>query len=96
MARIRAIEGGFAVVRSVRWAASAAFDARGRVRAWMPAVDDNDGIMMARVPVMRTPTVASVLGDLPIAFAAAILAGMLALAARRRPPRIAQEPVSPR
>ncbi|MBZ0231705.1 MAG: hypothetical protein K8M05_05095, partial [Deltaproteobacteria bacterium] len=43
MARIRAIEGGFSLVRAARWSASGAFDAHGRVRAWMPAIDDTDG-----------------------------------------------------
>jgi apolipoprotein N-acyltransferase len=84
MARVRAIEGGFAMVRSVRWAPSGAFDAHGRVRAWMTAVDDNDGVMLARVPVARTPTLATRLGDAPVAAAALVLAGLVGVSLRRR------------
>jgi apolipoprotein N-acyltransferase len=40
MARVRAIEGGFTPLRAVRWAPSAAFDAHGRVRAWMKSTGD--------------------------------------------------------
>jgi len=80
MARVRAIEGGFSVVRAARWSASGAFDAHGRVRAWMPAIDDNDGVMVARVPVGQTPTLAAWLGDAPIAVAAALLVGLLGFA----------------
>ncbi|HEU5060147.1 MAG TPA: nitrilase-related carbon-nitrogen hydrolase [Kofleriaceae bacterium] len=84
MARLRAIEGGFALVRSVRWAPSGAFDAHGRIRAWMTAVDDNDGVMLADLPVGRTPTLATRLGDAPVAAAAIALAGLVVLALRRR------------
>ena len=84
MARVRALEGGFPIVRAARWAASGAFDAHGRVRAWMPAIDDNDGVMVARVPVGRTPTLAAVIGDVPIAVAGVLLVGLLGLAVRRR------------
>jgi apolipoprotein N-acyltransferase len=44
MTRVRAIEGGFSLVRSARWAASGAFDARGRVRGWMPATEHNERV----------------------------------------------------
>jgi apolipoprotein N-acyltransferase len=88
MARLRAIENGFSVVRSVRWSASGAFDLHGRARAWMPDVDDHDGVMMARVPVGRAPTLATTLGDLPVAVAGLSLAtlAVLALWRRRREP----------
>jgi hypothetical protein len=29
----------------------------------MPAIDDNDGILLTRVPVGRTPTLAAAIGD---------------------------------
>ncbi|MFT7521021.1 MAG: apolipoprotein N-acyltransferase, partial [Kiritimatiellia bacterium] len=35
MARVRAIEGGFSMLRATRWAASAGYDSMGRVRGWM-------------------------------------------------------------
>lgn len=91
MARVRAIEGGFAMIRSVRWAASGAFDAHGRGRAWMNAIDDNDGVMVARLPVGRTPTLATRLGDAPVALAAIALAGLAVLSLR---PRRRRRPVA--
>ncbi|MEZ4247498.1 MAG: nitrilase-related carbon-nitrogen hydrolase [Polyangiales bacterium] len=66
MARVRALEGGFSVVRPVRWAASAAFDSLGRVRGWMPA-DDPSGVMVVSVPTERVPTLYSKVGDAPMA-----------------------------
>lgn len=89
MARVRAIEGGFSLVRAARWSASGAFDAHGRVRAWMPAIDDNDGVMVARVPVGRIPTLAATIGDAPVALAGLVLAGLAALALRRRRAEVA-------
>ena len=87
MARIRAIEGGFSIVRSVRWAASGAFDAHGVTRAWM-TTDDPSFVRTATVPVGRTPTLAAAIGDLPVALAAAylVLAIALVIARRATPP----------
>lgn len=73
MARVRAIENGFSMVRSVRWSASGAFDAHGRVRAWMPASGETDGVMVAQVPVGRVQTIASRIGDAPVGIAAVLL-----------------------
>jgi len=84
MARVRAIEGGFALLRSVRWAPSGVFDAHGRPRGFMPATDDNDGVMVAAVPLGGTPTVAATIGDAPIAVAFVAWLGSLGLALGRR------------
>lgn len=83
MARVRALEGGFALLRAVRWAPSAAFDAHGNARAWMPATGDTDHVMVTHVPVGRTATTAMWLGDLPVGLAALLL-GVLLLMPRRR------------
>jgi apolipoprotein N-acyltransferase len=83
MARVRGIENGFALVRSVRWAPSGAFDAHGRTRGFMTAIDDNDGVMVARLPVGRIPTLAASIGDLPVGLAAAMLLVLLGLAVRQ-------------
>ncbi|GMV20074.1 MAG: hypothetical protein AMXMBFR57_00230 [Acidimicrobiia bacterium] len=80
MARTRAIEGGFSLVRSVRWAASGVFDAHGRIRGWMPATDGTDGVMVAFVPVRRLSTSATAMGDLPVAAALALLIAVMAAA----------------
>lgn len=84
MARVRAIEGGFALVRAARWSASGAFDAHGRVRAWMPTGEGHDQVMIARVPVGRTPTLATALGDAPIGLAGAALLVLAGAAVVRR------------
>lgn len=85
IARIGAISGGFALVRSVRWATSAAFDAYGRTRATMAVGEHNDRIMLATVPVTRVPTLYARLGDAPVvAVALALLAAVMVRAARRR------------
>ncbi len=84
MARARGIEGGFALVRAVRWAPSGIFDAAGRPRGWMTAIDDNDGVLVAPVPVGQRPTVAASIGDLPVAAALAVVAGLSGLAFWRR------------
>ncbi|WP_195892547.1 nitrilase-related carbon-nitrogen hydrolase [Geotalea daltonii] len=65
MTRVSAIQGGFSVVRPVRWATSMAFDQYGRVRASMSAWEDNDRIIMATVPVGQVPTLYRLLGEWP-------------------------------
>jgi len=84
MARVRAIEGGFALLRSVRWAPSGVFDAHGRPRGFMPATDDNDGVLVAQVPLAQRPTLAARIGDAPIAVAFVGLLGSFGLTQRRR------------
>jgi len=64
MASIRGIEGGFSVLRPVRWATSGAFDAYGRSRASLSHFEANDRIMLATVPVQRIPTLYASIGDL--------------------------------
>ena len=83
----RAIEGGFALVRSTRWAASAAFDAYGRVRAFSSVDESNDGVMLATVPISRTPTLYAALGDLPVVLAAFYLVIAVALSSGMLIPR---------
>jgi len=83
MARVRGIEGGFSVVRAVRWSTSAAFDAYGRVRGLLPAQEDSK-VLVANVPLERVPTVYARVGDAPAALLVVFLAGLLALALRRR------------
>lgn len=65
MARVSAIQGGFSVVRPVRWATSMAFDPYGRVRAALSARERNDRILTAVVPVQQVPTLYRRLGEWP-------------------------------
>ncbi len=84
MMRVRAIEGGMSVVRPVRAATSMAFDPYGRVRASMPAREENDHVMLATVPSARVPTLYAAAGDWPVALAAALVLGAAVAALRRR------------
>jgi apolipoprotein N-acyltransferase len=63
MARLRAIEGGFSLLRSAHLAASAAFDGYGRVRAMLPYFENNDRILVVTLPVASVGTLYSRIGD---------------------------------
>lgn len=63
MAKIRAIEGGFSLIRPVRWATSGAFDAYGRTRATLSHFEENDRIILATLPVTPVRTVYAGIGD---------------------------------
>jgi apolipoprotein N-acyltransferase len=84
MARIRAIEGGFSVVRPVRWATSGAFDAYGRQRAAMSHFEENERVMLATVPTTPAPTLYASIGDSAAMLYLLILIGALAAGFRRR------------
>ncbi len=85
MARVRAIEGGFSLVRATRAGTTAAFDPYGRVRASMSAWEENERVMLATVPTTPVPTLYARTGDGPAALLAALLlAGSVAAALRRR------------
>lgn len=63
MARIHAIEGGFSLFRSANDATSMGFDNLGQIRAAMTAFGDNDHILLASLPVKRTDTLYSRIGN---------------------------------
>lgn len=80
MAALRAVEGGFSIVRSTRFGLSAAIDGRGRMRAWHSSFDGGDRVLLAEVPARRSFTAYAVAGDvLPWACLAAM--GVLAAVA---------------
>lgn len=83
MARVRAIEGGFSLLRPARAGLSAAFDPYGRVRASMSAWEENDRVMLATVPTRPLRTLYAQLGDGPVVILAALLLGGAVLAGRR-------------
>jgi apolipoprotein N-acyltransferase len=66
MARIRAIEAGISVVRAVRWATGAAFDAYGRTRAVLPVSAGPEQVMVTAIPASRVPTLYARIGDTPL------------------------------
>lgn len=75
LARVGAIAGGFALVRPVRWATSAVFDAYGRTRATLSVREDNDRVLVAAVPVTPVDTWYARWGDGPL-----LIVNLLALA----------------
>ena len=84
MASVRGIEGGYAVLRPVRWATSGAFDAHGRARATMSGFGDDERLFFARLPVTPVPTLYRRVGDVLPAAAAVVLLWMLGLLAWKR------------
>jgi apolipoprotein N-acyltransferase len=81
MASVRAIEGGYALLRPARGATSVAFDAYGRVLASMAYFEDNDRIMMASIPGEQVATLYSRVGDV---FPIALLLFMVSVVVRYR------------
>lgn len=64
MAIVRAIEGGYSLLRPVRAATSLAVDPYGKLRASMSYFEENDRIMMASLPTRRVQTLYSRVGDI--------------------------------
>lgn len=83
MSRVRAIEGGYALLRSTRWAASAGFDSLGRVRGWMRA-DEDAHVLLVDLPIERRETVYARLGNAPVALAGLYVLALVVVAVRRR------------
>lgn len=64
MARIRAIEGGFSVLRAANEATSMGFNNYGQIRAAMSDFGNNDKILIASLPVGKINTLYSMIGNL--------------------------------
>jgi len=79
MAAVRAIEGGFSLLRSTRSGLSGAIDARGRFRAWQSSFDPGDRVVLADLPAVAVPTAYAAAGDVLVWIA---MAGLAALALR--------------
>jgi apolipoprotein N-acyltransferase len=87
MAAVRGIEGGFSVVRPVRYATSGAFDAYG-VRRASANYFEGERVFVASVPARRIETPYSRIGDVvPLAALLAVLAAVVALFRRRNQPK---------
>jgi len=61
---VRAIEGGYSLLRPARGSTSFAFDAYGNTRASMAYFENNDHIMMASLPTKRVWTLYRVVSDI--------------------------------
>ena len=84
MARVRAIEGGFSLLRPARAAASAGFDAYGRVRGWMNYFENNDRILIATLPTQPVTTLYSRIGDIAVYLCMGLLVWVSLILWRRR------------
>ena len=63
MAALRAIEGGYSLIRSTRWGLSAAVDRFGRVAGQLSDFNSEDKILIASLPKQGARTIYSVVGD---------------------------------
>lgn len=84
VARMRAIEGGFSVVRPVRWATSYGFDAYGRVLAAQPHSADSSHVLLVDAPTTRVSTPYTRFGDWPVLASIALAFAAVLAATRRR------------
>jgi len=64
LAALRAIEGGYSVLRSTRMGLSAGIDQHGRIRGWLSANETDDRILLVTLPTESVWTLYSVLGDI--------------------------------
>ena len=73
MAAFRAIEQGHSIIRSTRFGLSAGINPVGQFTAKMSSFDSNDKVMITELPVKRTRTIYSYMGDLFIYLSRAFL-----------------------
>ncbi len=64
MAAVRAIEGGFSLVRSTRFGLAAVVDPLGRARGWLSANESAERVLISSVPVHGVRTLYTRTGDL--------------------------------
>ena len=76
IAAIRAIEGGYSILRSTRMGLSAGIDPQGRIRGWLSANETVERILITTIPREGIWTLYSKVGDL-IAYLAVL--GVLVL-----------------
>jgi apolipoprotein N-acyltransferase len=86
MASLRAIEGGFSLLRSTRFGLSAGFDQYGRARGWESSFDSGRRVLLVALPTRRIETLYSRIGDVLVALCAAFVTAAAAsrVAAARR------------
>jgi apolipoprotein N-acyltransferase len=94
MASVRAIEGGFSLLRSTRFGLSGGFDAYGRARAWESSFDTERRVLMVALPRQGVSTLYTMFGDSFVGFAGLFV--MLAFIAPRLAPRWRRIPLGAR
>jgi apolipoprotein N-acyltransferase len=63
MASLRAIEGGFSILRSTRMGLSAGIDPYGRLRGWLSSFESGERALLVSLPTERLDTLYSRIGD---------------------------------
>jgi apolipoprotein N-acyltransferase len=64
IAAVRAIEGGFSLVRSTRMGLSAGIDPHGRLRGWLSANETDERVLLVDLPAKGAWTLYSAVGDI--------------------------------
>ena len=64
MAALRAIEGGYSIIRSTRMGLSAGIDPHGRIRGWLSSNESADRILWVTLPVVQQETLYVKIQDL--------------------------------
>lgn len=83
MASLRAIEGGYSLLRSTRWGLSAGYDGYGRVRGWESSFESARRVLLVALPTRRVETLYARVGDVLVYACALIVVAALVLAGRR-------------
>ncbi|MCA9710748.1 MAG: hypothetical protein KDK70_33210, partial [Myxococcales bacterium] len=84
MATLRAIETGHSILRSTRFGLSVGVDPWGRIRGWASHFDDDERVLLVRLPRHGVRTVYTMLGDWFPLLCGLLGLGLLGLAARPR------------
>jgi apolipoprotein N-acyltransferase len=83
MARLRAIEGGYSILRSTRWGLAAGIDAAGRIRGRQSAFEDDERILLVSLPRHGRRTLYGWAGEWFVIVCAGFVVGVLARVLRR-------------
>lgn len=84
MAALRAIEGGYSVLRATRFGLSAGIDAWGRIRGWNSHWDNETRVLLVELPRRGVATIYARLGDWWPLSCALICVALFGVALRRR------------
>jgi apolipoprotein N-acyltransferase len=79
IAAVRAIEGGYSVVRSTRMGLSAGIDPHGRIRGWLSSNETDERVLLVDLPKKGVWTLYSAIGDALAYVALAYLAFLVVL-----------------
>lgn len=91
MASLRAIEGGFSILRSTRMGLSAGIDPYGRLRGWLSSHESDERVLVVTLPAESVPTLYARIGD-TLVYLGLAYAVWVSVALWRARPRPVSEP----